>query len=67
VRCFGLADPAHEGCALVELPLTPREAGFTRTFPAGLGRFSDGQRELIIRWVGAPTRRLHSAADYLPA
>src|SRR5262244_3280163 len=56
--------PTHyEGRALVELPLTPREATFTQDFPGRVGRFSDGQREIIIRWVGAPTRLLHSAAD----
>jgi hypothetical protein len=56
--------PTHyEGSALVELPLTRREAAFTQDFPGRVGRFSDGQRELIIRWLGAPTRKLHSAAD----
>jgi hypothetical protein len=34
-------------------------------FPGRVGRFSDGRREIIIRWVGAPTRRLHPAADCL--
>jgi hypothetical protein len=56
--------PTHyEGRALIELPLTPREAGFTQDFPGRIGRFFDGQRELIIRWIGTPTRKLHSAAD----
>jgi hypothetical protein len=56
--------PAHyEGRPLSALPLTPREAAFVRDFPGRVGRFSDGRREIIIRWVGAPTRRLHSAAD----
>ena len=56
--------PAHyEGRSLSALPLTPREAAFVRDFPGRVGRFSDGQREIIVRWVGAPTRRLHSAAD----
>src|SRR5262245_4519810 len=56
--------PGHyEGRALVELPLTAREAAFTQDFPGRVGRFSDGQREIIIRWLGAPTRKLHSAAD----
>lgn len=45
------------------LPLTQREAGFYRDFPGKVARFSDGQRELIIRWVTAPTRKLHPAAD----
>lgn len=53
----------HEGRALTELPLTAREAAFTRDFPGRVGRFSDGRREIILRWVNAPTRRLHSAAD----
>jgi hypothetical protein len=56
--------PTHyEGRALTELPLTQRELVFVRDFPGRVGRFSDGRRELIIRWVGAPTRRLHPAAD----
>jgi hypothetical protein len=56
--------PTHyDGHTLTELPLTPREAGFTQDFPGRVGRFSDGEREIIIRWVGAPTRLLHSAAD----
>ena len=56
--------PTHfEGRTLVALPLTERETAFVRDFPGRVGRFSDGQREIIIRWVGAPSRRLHSAAD----
>ena len=53
----------YESRALNELPLTPREAAFVQDFPGRVGRFSDGTREIIIRWVGTPTRRLHSAAD----
>jgi hypothetical protein len=53
----------YEGRALTELPLTSRELSFVRDFPGRVGRFSDGRREIIIRWVGAPTRRLHPAAD----
>jgi hypothetical protein len=56
--------PTHyDGRALTELPLTPREMGFTQDFPGRVGRFSDGRREIIIRWLGTPTRKLHSAAD----
>jgi hypothetical protein len=32
----------YQGRALTELPLTPREAGFTQDFPGRVGRFSDG-------------------------
>jgi hypothetical protein len=58
--------PTHyEGRALTPMPLTQREAAFVRDFPGRVARFSDGSREIVIRWVGAPTRRLHSAADCL--
>ena len=58
--------PTHyEGRALTELPLTQRELAFVRDFPGRVGRFSDGRSEIVIRWVGAPTRRLHPAADCL--
>ena len=58
--------PTHyEGRALTELPLTQRELAFVHDFPGRVGRFTDGRREIIIRWVGAPTRRLHPAADCL--
>jgi len=56
--------PTHyERRVLTELPLTQRELAFVRDFPGRIGRFSDGRREIIIRWVGAPTRRLHPASD----
>jgi len=55
----------YEGRQLTEVALTQRESAFVRDFPGRVGRFSDGRREIIIRWVGAPTRRLHSAADCL--
>jgi hypothetical protein len=56
--------PSHfQGRPLRPLPLTPRERQFARQFPGHIGRFSDGQREIIIRWVNRPTRRLHPAAD----
>jgi hypothetical protein len=53
----------YEGKALTALPLTARETAFVRDFPGRVGRFSDGTREIIIRFVGAPSRKLHSAAD----
>jgi len=53
----------YEGRALTEMPLTRREAGFLQDFPGRVGRFSDGRREIIVRWIDAPTRLLHPAAD----
>ena len=53
----------YEGHSLTAMPLTPREDSFVRDFPGRVGRFTDGRREIIMRWVDAPTRRLHPAAD----
>jgi hypothetical protein len=54
---------SFEGRPLRELPLSEREERFGAGFPGRIGRFTDGQRELILRWVAAPTRQLHPAAD----
>lgn len=52
-----------EGQQLTSLPLTERELRFGRDFPGHIGRFTDGRREVIIRWVSEATRRLHSATE----
>jgi hypothetical protein len=54
---------SFEGLPLRELPLSEREERFGAGFPGRIARFTDGRRELIVRWVAAPTRQLHSAAD----
>lgn len=54
---------SFEGRPLTSLPLAGREAGFVRGFPGRVGRFSDGRREIVARWVVEPTRRLHPSAD----
>jgi hypothetical protein len=53
----------HEGKPLRQLPLTSLERRFEENFPGRLGRFSDGERELVIRWVSRETRKLHPAID----
>lgn len=67
----GLAFPgwpaSFEARAITQLPLTSREEGFNRDFPGRIGRFSDGNREIILRWVASPTRRLHPASDCFKA
>ncbi len=56
--------PTHfAGRRLTALPLTEREAQFTRQFPGRIGRFHDGEREIILRWLRRETRMLHPAAD----
>jgi hypothetical protein len=53
----------HEGKLLRQLPLTALELRFQEAFPGRLGRFSDGKREIILRWVAQETRMLHPAID----
>lgn len=52
----------YDGRPIRQVALTAREGGFLRDFPGRIARFTDGEREIIIRWVSAPTRTLHSAA-----
>lgn len=47
------------------LPLNQGELRFESEFPGRLGKFSDGTREIAIRWVTEPTRMLHPASDCL--
>lgn len=56
-----------EGRRLTELPLSEREQRFTAGFPGRVGRFHDGEREIIIRWAARPTRKLHPASHCFAA
>lgn len=56
-----------DGRALTELPLTGRDRRFADDFPGRIGRFSDGTREIILRFTTTATRRLHPASDCLAA
>ena len=56
-----------EGAPLRELPLTERERRFSEGFPGRTARFTDGRRELILRWVTRETNAVHSAATCLQA
>jgi hypothetical protein len=56
--------PTHfEGRPLRALPLGLREQRFAADFPGRIGRFTDGEREIVIRWVSRETRMLHPASD----
>jgi hypothetical protein len=48
---------------LTELPLSAREKTFLDGFPGAVARFTDGERDIVMRWVTQPTRRLHPAED----
>ena len=52
-----------ENRPLTQLPLSALEERFARDFPGRIARFTDGKREIIMRWVAHPTRKLHPAAD----
>ncbi|MEP6923446.1 MAG: hypothetical protein ABI954_03195, partial [Pyrinomonadaceae bacterium] len=56
-----------EGARLKELPLTEREQFFVKDFPGKFGRFTDGRREIIFRFVTEATRQLHPASDCFAA
>jgi hypothetical protein len=51
------------GRTLHELPMGARERAFLSGFPGDVGRFTDGERDIVMRWVTQPTRRLHPAED----
>ncbi len=56
-----------EDLNLKELGLSEREEYFLEDFPGKIGRFTDGRREIIIRWVTQATRKLHPAKDCFEA
>lgn len=61
--------PPHEwptqfdGRTLRPLALSPVEQRFAEDFPGWLGRFTDGERSIVLRHVLKPTRKLHPAED----
>ncbi|MCO6429919.1 MAG: hypothetical protein J5J00_03585 [Deltaproteobacteria bacterium] len=58
--------PTHfQGREIIQLPLEGKELRLASDFPGKIGRFWDGEREIIIRWVAKETRRLHPIADCL--
>ncbi|SHG55016.1 hypothetical protein [Massilia sp. CF038] len=56
-----------DGATLTALPLSPIEERFQQNFPGRVGRFTDGKREIILRFVAQGTRKLHPASDCFKA
>lgn len=56
-----------ENRTLTPLPLSALEQQFQQDFPGHIGRFTDGRREIIVRWISHASRRLHPAADCFKA
>lgn len=55
----------HEfrGRPLTRVDLNEDERRFLADFPGSVARFTDGEYDIIMRWVREPTRRLHPAED----
>ncbi|MFO1061872.1 MAG: hypothetical protein U1E53_33490 [Dongiaceae bacterium] len=53
---------SFEGRRLTPLSPAAEDAAFAAGFPGRIARFSDGRRQVLLRWVAAATRRLHPAA-----
>ena len=51
------------GKTLTQLPLNDIEKTFASDFPGRIMRFTDGEREIIVRWVTEATRMLHPSSD----
>jgi hypothetical protein len=52
-----------EGRPLAPVPLTAEESRFLGDFPGAVARFTDGRRDILMRRVSLPTRKLHPAGD----
>jgi hypothetical protein len=55
----------HEfrGRPLVRVQMNGDEQRFLADFPGAVARFSDGEHDILLRWVEQPTRRLHPSED----
>ncbi len=51
---------SFEGRSLRAEPLTRSERKAERGFPGRIGRFTAGQRLIILRWINRPSRALHA-------
>lgn len=51
------------GAPLQPMPPAAQDAYFSRDFPGKVARFSNGDRQVVMRWVNSPTRRLHPARN----
>jgi hypothetical protein len=52
---------AYEGQPLARLSPGPQDDWFARDFPGKVARFTTHDRQVVVRWVNSPTRRLHPA------
>jgi hypothetical protein len=56
--------PTHfQGRPLIPLPLTAREQRLGHGFAGALARFTDGESQLVLRWLEGTPRGYHGAVD----
>lgn len=60
---FGGWPTKFDGRPVTELKLSDRDQSFARGFPGRIGKFTDGNRAILFRWVNRETRKLHPASD----
>lgn len=56
-----------EGRPIESVDLAGYERTFADGYPGRFARFTDGEREILLRWVVEPSRRIHPAATCLEA
>lgn len=54
-----------EGQLLYPLSMSDWELKFAQGFPGRIAKFSDGQNQILVRWIKHETRQLHSLKDCL--
>jgi hypothetical protein len=52
-----------QGRPLTPVAMSTDERRFLAGFPGDVARFTDGERDIVLRWVTRPTRQLHPAED----
>jgi hypothetical protein len=53
----------YEGAMLERMAPGAQDAWFARDFPGKVARFTARDRQVVVRWVNSPTRRLHPASQ----
>lgn len=48
-----------EGKSLTPVPLSPRELRFYRDFTGRIAKFTDGKRQIVMRWSDTATHKFH--------
>ena len=58
---------SFENRPITRLGLEAREQRFMSDYPGRMARFTDGEREIVLRFVAEQTRKLHPSSDCFKA